>query len=137
MYLVSLDVSCVLFNATAITGIYAYLHTLSLHDALPVYGAVHARRPGLRVLVAELRVVGVQVGTAVDLPGADRHAAVRAHVPGTREALPARQHRQPGADRVLRAAGHRVAVAALSHRDAAGRARGAGRRVVDRGGGHR
>src|SRR3546814_11289265 len=76
-----------------------------------------------RVLVAELRVVGGQVGTAVDLPGADRHAAVRAHVPGTREALPARQHRQPGADRVLRAAGHRVAVAALSHRDAAGRDR--------------
>src|SRR3546814_11483667 len=28
---------CVIFNDTAITEIYTYLHTLSLHDALPIY----------------------------------------------------------------------------------------------------
>src|SRR3546814_11716012 len=31
------------FNGTATTGIYTYLHTLSLHDALPI-----SRRSGLR-----------------------------------------------------------------------------------------
>src|SRR3546814_17369306 len=30
-------VVCVFFNDTATTGIYTYSHTLSLHDALPIY----------------------------------------------------------------------------------------------------
>src|SRR3546814_20574386 len=29
---------CFFFNETATTEIYTYLHTLSLHDALPIYG---------------------------------------------------------------------------------------------------
>src|SRR3546814_18798487 len=40
VYLVAvsfMSVSC-LFNDTATTEIYTYLHTLSLHDALPIYG---------------------------------------------------------------------------------------------------
>src|SRR3546814_12511332 len=32
--------SCFFFNDTATTEIYTYLHTLSLHDALPIYRAV-------------------------------------------------------------------------------------------------
>src|SRR3546814_16329994 len=30
-------VSCFFFNDTATTDIYTYLHTLSLHDALPIF----------------------------------------------------------------------------------------------------
>ena len=40
----------------------------------------------------------------VDLPGADRHAAVRAGLPRTAPALAHRRHRRPGPDRVLRPA---------------------------------
>src|SRR3546814_19760179 len=32
--------SIVFFNETAPTEIYTYLHTLSLHDALPIFGAL-------------------------------------------------------------------------------------------------
>src|SRR3546814_13467572 len=35
-----------LFNDTATTWIYTYLHTLSLHDALPIYGGEWRDRPG-------------------------------------------------------------------------------------------
>src|SRR3546814_14813543 len=32
------------FNEPATTEIYTYLHTLSLHDALPIYAQYHAKR---------------------------------------------------------------------------------------------
>src|SRR3546814_2899776 len=35
------------FNDTATTEIYTYLHTLSLHDALPIYRLASQRRDGL------------------------------------------------------------------------------------------
>src|SRR3546814_7901165 len=36
------------FNDTATTEIYTYLHTLSLHDALPIYRRLQARDPAAR-----------------------------------------------------------------------------------------
>src|SRR3546814_9329954 len=38
-----------LFNDTATTEIYTYGHTLSLHDALPIYGGAHERRVAVAV----------------------------------------------------------------------------------------
>src|SRR3546814_14963736 len=40
--------SCVIFffNGTATTEIYTYLHTLSLHDALPIFDAQRRGLPG-------------------------------------------------------------------------------------------
>src|SRR3546814_15477 len=38
------------FNDTATTEIYTYLHTLSLHDALPIYDIVGLRRADLELL---------------------------------------------------------------------------------------
>src|SRR3546814_11116469 len=38
------------FNDTATTEIYTYWHTLSLHDALPIYG------PGSRLLIVTLSI---------------------------------------------------------------------------------
>src|SRR3546814_18981568 len=35
------------FNETATTEIYPYCHTLSLHDALPIYNREHAPRHGI------------------------------------------------------------------------------------------
>src|SRR3546814_11098206 len=37
-------------NDTATTGIYTYLHTLSLHDALPICSGLHRRTRDLHVL---------------------------------------------------------------------------------------
>src|SRR3546814_7834263 len=38
------------FNDTATTEIYTYGHTLSLHDALPIYQALFTRKPHHRLL---------------------------------------------------------------------------------------
>src|SRR3546814_17490663 len=37
---------CFFFNETATTEIYTYLHTLSLHDALPISAGRRGVRPG-------------------------------------------------------------------------------------------
>src|SRR3546814_7278904 len=37
---------CFFFNDTATTEIYTYVHTLSLHDALPICGGLELPRPG-------------------------------------------------------------------------------------------
>src|SRR3546814_19212255 len=44
------------FNDTATTEIYTYLHTLSLHDALPIYPAPRHRRNAVRAHVVALHV---------------------------------------------------------------------------------
>src|SRR3546814_14171210 len=36
----SIFIFCLFFNDTATTEIYTYWHTLSLHDALPIYGNI-------------------------------------------------------------------------------------------------
>src|SRR3546814_18694122 len=41
------------FHATATTQIYTYLHTLSLHDALPISTVVHEGVPGHHLQVAQ------------------------------------------------------------------------------------
>src|SRR3546814_13830095 len=53
--------SCCFFNDTATTEIYTYLHTLSLHDALPIYQGretesleLHPRR--FRVVVGDIQI---------------------------------------------------------------------------------
>src|SRR3546814_18977088 len=49
--------SIFLRNVSATTEIYTYLHTLALHDALPIY-ALHARGDGHLALVADVDGTG-------------------------------------------------------------------------------
>src|SRR3546814_10078110 len=69
------------FNDTATTEIYTYCHTLSLHDALPIFGLRH----GAFVLLADDLADGArrlqtgqagQVDGGLGVPGAAEHAAV-------------------------------------------------------------
>src|SRR3546814_4698796 len=46
--------TCFFFNGTATTEIYTYCHTLSLHDALPIFEALRSGR---------LHVAGVNTGS--------------------------------------------------------------------------
>src|SRR3546814_4684078 len=60
-------VLCLFFNDTGTTEIYTYVHTLSLHDALPIYGArrqfagLVACRPGGGVAESDTVNSGVRV----------------------------------------------------------------------------
>src|SRR3546814_20224096 len=71
--------SCFFFNDTATTEIYTYLHTLSLHDALPIY-CLSSIQPHLR----PCRRTGAG-GTA-------RHLGNGVRAPGRLSSRPARWH---------------------------------------------
>src|SRR3546814_14818978 len=58
------------FNYTATNEIYTYLHTLSLHDALPIYGADRAHVV-VPLLSAGSRVAGRVKWKVAPLPGSD------------------------------------------------------------------
>src|SRR3546814_10450501 len=70
--------SCFFFNDTATTEIYTYLHTLSLHDALPIY-CLSSIQPHLR----PCRRTGAG-GTA-------RHLGNGVRAPGRLSSRPARR----------------------------------------------
>src|SRR3546814_5457779 len=74
------------FNRTATTEIYTYLHTLSLHDALPIY----ARRAG-RI---RFRAPHLAVGAAAR-PERTAVAHVAAHRNGRRSGLERRLAQRP------------------------------------------
>src|SRR3546814_12172298 len=95
----------VFFNDTATTEIYTYGHTLSLHDALPIYRAAHRgdARPALRGGAAA--IAGGK--RAWQLRAADdhrdrRHRAVAAggvRAGAARHPLPPRRAGRPCGDR--------------------------------------
>src|SRR3546814_17218068 len=66
------------FNATSTTDIYTYLHTHSLHDALPISSRA-AKKPGeCRNGARDGGIVDIQMGDHADVRQvADRHADPR------------------------------------------------------------